>query len=98
MAIRYVTLAALGAASIWALLTAGASNREWLLADSGYAGSERDIAFWLLAAIAALIAFSLLRFLVLGRTSMVDGWYEDHKGWIYVVLGGGLLYAAYSLM
>jgi hypothetical protein len=98
MVIRYVTLAALGAASIWALVTVGASNSEWLLADTGHAGSERDIVLWLLAAIATLIAFSLGRFLVFGQTSMVDGWYEEHKGWIYTVLGGGLAYAAYRLM
>ena len=29
---------------------------------------------------------------------MVDGWYEEHKSWIYTILGGGLLYAAYCLM
>jgi hypothetical protein len=51
-----------------------------------------------LAAIATLIAFSLGRFLVLGRTSMVDGWYEEHKQWVYVAVSGGLLYAAYRLM
>ncbi len=98
MVIRYVTLAVFGAASIWALITVGASNSQWILADTGHTGSERDITLWLLAAIATLSAFSLGRFLVLGRTSMVDGWYEEHKRWIYTVLGGGLLYAAYSLM
>ena len=98
MVIRYTALAALGAASIWALITVGASNGQWLLADAGQAGSGRGIAFWLLAAIATLIAFSLGRFLILGRTPMVDGWYEEHKPWIYIMLGGGLLYAAYHLM
>jgi len=98
MVIRYVTLAVFGAGSIWALITVGASNSQWLLADTGHTGLERGIAFWLLAAIATLIVFSLGRFLVSGRTSMVDGWYEEHKRWIYTVLGGGLLYAAYSLM
>ena len=29
---------------------------------------------------------------------MVDGWYEEHKSWIYTILGGGLLYAGYCLM
>ena len=98
MVIRYVTLALLGAASIWALITVGASNSETILADTGHAGSERDIVLWLLAAIATLMAFSLGRFLVLGRTSMVDGWYEEHKKWVYVAVSGGLLYAAYRLM
>ena len=98
MVIRYVTLAALGAASIWALITVGASNGERLLADTGHTGSERDIALWLMGAIAILIVFSLVRFVALGRTSLVDGWYEDHKQWIYTAVGGALLYAAYRLM
>jgi len=98
MVIRYATLMALAAASIWALITVGASNGQWLLADAGEAGSGRGGAFWLLAAIAFAIAFSLGRFLILGRTQMVDGWYQDHKKWIYTILGGGLLYAAYHLM
>ena len=35
MVIRYATLAALGAASIWAVITIGASEGQWLLADTG---------------------------------------------------------------
>ena len=98
MVMRYTILAALGAASIWALITVGANSSGWLLAGTGQDGSERDFAFWLLAAIAALMTFSLGRFLILGRTPMVDGWYQENKSWIYTILGGGLLYAAYSLM
>ena len=98
MVTRYVTLTALAAVSIWALITVGASNGQWLLADAGETGSGQDAAFWLLAAIALAMAFSLGRFLILGRTHMVDGWYQDHKKWIYTILGGGLLYAAYHLM
>jgi hypothetical protein len=98
MVIRYAILAALGAASIWALITVGANNSGWLLAGTGQAGSERDFALWLLAAIATLMTFSLGRFLILGRPPMVDGWYQGHKPWIYTILGGGLLYAAYCLM
>jgi hypothetical protein len=56
------------------------------------------LALWLLAAIAALMTFSLGRFLIFGRTPMVDGWYQEHKPWIYTVLGGALFYAAYCLM
>jgi len=98
MVIRYAILAALGAASIWALISVGVSNSGWLLAGTGQEGSDRDFALWLLAAIAALMTFSLGRFLIYGRTPMVDGWYQEHKPWIYTILGGGLLYAAYSLM
>lgn len=98
MVIRYATLAALAAVSIWALITVGASEGQLLLAGTDEAEGQRNSAFWLLAAIAALMTFSLARFLVLGRPPIVDGWYEQHKPWIYVILGGGLLYAAYVLM
>jgi hypothetical protein len=97
MVIRYAALAALGAASIWALLTVGASNGQWLLADAEQVGGEQGLFFLLLAVIAALMTFSLGRFLVSGRPPMVDSWYAEHKHWIYVILGGGLLYAAYVL-
>ena len=98
MVVRYATLAALAAASIWALLTVGASNGQSLLANTGQAGNEREIALLLLGSIAALMMFSLGRFLVLGRPPMVDGWYEENKSWIYAVVIGGLLCAAYRLM
>jgi hypothetical protein len=98
MVIRYAILAALAAISIWAVITVGASSGGWLVASTGQDGSQRDLALWLLAAIAALMTFSLGRFLIFGRTPMVDGWYQEHKPWIYTVLGGALFYAAYRLM
>jgi hypothetical protein len=98
MVVRYATLAALAAAAIWALVTVGASNSELLLADTGQAGNQREVILVLLGAIAALMTFSLGRFLVFGRPPMVDGWYEQNKQWIYVILGGGVLFAAYVLM
>jgi hypothetical protein len=98
MVIRYAALAALGAASIWGLVTVGASNGQWLLADAEQVGGEQGLFLGLLAVVAALMTFSLGRFLVLGRPPMVDSWYEQHKHWIYLILGGGLLYGAYVLM
>lgn len=98
MVIRYATLAALGAASIWALITVGASNGQWLVADAEQVGGEQGVFLGVLAVVAVLMTFSLGRFLVLGRPPMVDSWYEQHKHWIYLILGGGLLYAAYVLM
>jgi hypothetical protein len=98
MVIRYATLAALGAVSIWAVITVGASEGQWLLAGTDEAEGQGNSAFWLLAAIAVLMTCSLARFLFLGRPPIVDGWYEQHKPWIYVILGGGLLYAAYVVM
>lgn len=98
MVIRYAALAALGAASIWALIAVGASDGQWLLADAQELGGEQGIFLVLLAVIAALMTFSLGRFLVLGKPPMVDSWYEQNKHWIYVILGGGLLCAWYALM
>jgi hypothetical protein len=98
MVMRYAALAALGAASIWALLTVGASNGQWVLADAQEVGGEHGIFLVLLAVIAALMTFSLGRFLVLGKPPMVDSWYAQNKSWIYVILGGGALFAWYALM
>jgi hypothetical protein len=97
MVMRYAALAALGAASIWALLTVGASNGQWLVADAEQVGGEQGLFLMLLAVVAVVMTFSLGRFLVSGRTSMVDSWYAQHKHWIYVILGGGLFYAVYVL-
>ena len=65
-----------------------------LLVDAGHTGcgpdrSPSDIAFWLLASIATLITLSLGRFVLFGLPSMVDGWYQEHKNWIYTLIGGG---------
>jgi hypothetical protein len=29
---------------------------------------------------------------------MVDGWFQEHKSWIYTLIGGGVLYAVFYLM
>jgi hypothetical protein len=33
-----------------------------------------------------------------GLPSMVDGWFQEHKSWIYTLIGGGVLYAVFYLM
>jgi hypothetical protein len=98
MVIRYAMLVALGAASVWAVFNAGASDGQWLLVDAGQGASQTDVAFWLLASIATLIMLSLCHFVILGLPSMVDGWYQEHKNWIYTLVGGGLLYVVFYLM
>ena len=95
---RYAMLAAIGAASIWAVLTAGANNGQWLLVDAGQGGSQSDIAFWLLAVVAILITVSLCRFVIFGLPSMLGDWYEQRKQWIYLLAGGALLYGVFYLM
>jgi hypothetical protein len=103
MIMRYATLAALAAASIWAVINASASNGQWLLVDAGHTaagpgGAPNDVAFWLLAAVATLITLSLARFVFFGLPSMFGGWYQERKQWIYMLVCGGLLYAVFYLM
>jgi hypothetical protein len=103
MVVRYALLVALAAASVRALFDVGATQAPMLLVDAGHtaagpAGAPSDIAFWLLAAIATLIALSLGRFVFFGLPSMVDGWYQERKNWIYALIGGGLLYGVFNLM
>jgi hypothetical protein len=103
MVIRYAMLVALGVASVWALFDVSAAQAPMFLVDAGQTGAgpvgaPSDVAFWLLASIATLITLSLGRFVIFGLPSMVDGWYQEHKQWIYTILGGGLLYAVFYLM
>ena len=98
MVIRYAMLAAMGAASVWAVITASANNGRYLLVDAGQGGDQSDVAFWLLASIATLITLSLCRFVIFGLPSMFGGWYQEHKQWIYMLACGGLLYAVFYLM
>jgi hypothetical protein len=103
MVMRYAMLAAIGVASIWAVITASANNGQWLLVDAGHtaaapAGTPNDIAFWLLAAVATLITLSLCRFVIFGLPSMFGSWYQERKQWIYALACGGLLYGVFYLM
>jgi hypothetical protein len=103
MVMRYAILVALAAASVRALFDVSATQAPMLLVDAGHtaaapAGASSDIAFWLLAAIATLITFSLCRFVFFGLPSMAGGWYQERKQWIYTLVGGGLLYAVFYLM
>ncbi|HEY6669999.1 MAG TPA: hypothetical protein VI075_03575 [Methyloceanibacter sp.] len=100
MVIRYAMLVALAAASVWALFDVSAARAPMLLVDAGYTAAAPTGAqtFWLLASIAILITLSLFRFVLFGLPSMVDGWFQEHKSWIYTLIGGGALYAVFYLM
>lgn len=104
MVIRYGILVALAAASVRALFDVSAAQAPMFFVDAGQTGATGlssapgDVAFWLLASIAVLITLSLCRFVVFGLPSMVDGWYQEHKNWVYALVGGGLLYAVFYLM
>jgi hypothetical protein len=98
MVIRYAMLVAIGAASVWAVINASASNGQWLLVDAGQSGGQSDVAFWLLACIATFITLSLCRFVIFGLPSMFGSWYQERKQWIYTLVCGGLLYGVFYLM
>lgn len=98
MVMRYAMLAAIGAASIWAVITASANSGQWLLVDAGQGGSQSDLAFWLLASFAILISLSLCRFVIFDLPSMFGSWYQERKPWIYTLVCGALLYGVFHLM
>jgi hypothetical protein len=35
---------------------------------------------------------------IFGLPSMVDGWYQERKQWIYLLACGGLIYGVFYLM
>ena len=103
MVMRYATLVALAAASVWALFNVGATQAPMLLVDAGYTaaaptGAQSDIAFWLLASIAILITLSLFRFVLFGLPSMFFFFNDTATTEIYTLIGGGVLYAVFYLM
>jgi hypothetical protein len=103
MVMRYAMLVVIAAASIWALFNVGATRAPMLLVDAGYTSAapstaSGDVALWLLGTIALLITLSLGRFVFFGLPSMVGGWYQEHKSWIYTLIGGGALYVVFYLM
>jgi hypothetical protein len=105
MLMRYATLMALAASAVWGALNLGASNAQMFLVDAGQLGLSGqgvgvlpNVTFWALAAVATLITLSLCRFVLFGLPSMVDGWYQARKSWIYTLIIGGLIYGAFHLI
>lgn len=95
---RYAMLVGVAAASVWGAVNLGTSNADVFLVDAGQTGSvgQSNLSLWVLGAVAALITLSLLRFLVFGLPSMMDGW--SHKSWLYTLVIGGLIYGVFHLM
>ena len=92
MLLRYLLLTALAAGSVWALFNVGADQAQYFLVDAGQPHmDERTASLWLLCVIAALITFSLCRFLIFGLPSIVDTWYEGSKHWIYTFMIGAAI-------
>jgi hypothetical protein len=96
MLMRYAALMALAAASLCAVVSVGETSGRQILVDAGQSSVNPNvIGFWLLAAIAALTGFSLCRFVVFGIPSMLGGWYQSNKEWLYTLAFGGLVCGMY---
>ncbi len=96
--LRYVCLLALGGASILAFISATAATGEMLLAETGRTIENPEaIGFWILAVMAAVSLFSVLRFMFSRAPLAVWGWLKDNKDRLatlaLILLIGGLFVA-----
>lgn len=98
MLMRYAMLVGVAAAAVWGAINLGASNANVMLVDAGQGLPQTNLSLWILGLVATFIAVSLGRFVIFGLPSMMDDWYRDNKSWLFVVVGGGLIYAAFYLM
>ncbi len=100
MLMRYAMLVGVAAVSVWGAVNLGTSNADVFLVDAGNTGSvgQSNLALWVLAAVAALITLSLMRFVIFGLPSMMDGWFQQNKSWLYTLVIGGLIYGVFYLM
>jgi hypothetical protein len=98
MLMRYAMLLGVAAAAVWGAINLGTSNANVMLVDAGQGAPQANVSLWLLGLVAGFITVSLGRFVVFGLPSMMDDWYRDNKSWLFVVVGGGLIYCAVYLM
>jgi len=95
---RYAMLVGVAAAAVWGALNLGSSNASMMLVDAGQGAPQTNVSLWVLGLVAAFITVSLGRFVIFGLPSMMDDWYRDNKSWLFLVIGGGLIYGAFYLM
>ena len=99
MVLRYVFLIALATGSAWAALNVGASQAEVYLVDAGQSGLDpKTLHLWALGALAAIIGFSLCRFVIFGLPAMIESWYHGSKHWIYTLLFGAAILGTFYAM
>jgi hypothetical protein len=100
MLMRYAMLIGVAAAAVWGAVNLSTSNAGVFLVDAGSTGSvgQSNASLWMLGAFAALITLSLLRFVIFGLPSMMDGWFQQNKSWIYTLVIGGAIYGVFHLM
>ncbi|MEZ5827817.1 MAG: hypothetical protein R3D30_03715 [Hyphomicrobiales bacterium] len=100
MLLRYAMLMGVAAAAVWGAFSLGVHSGGMFLVDAGHTGSigSDGASLWVLGGAAGLITLSLLRFVIFGLPSMMDGWFQQNKSWIYTVGLGGLIYGVFYLM
>jgi hypothetical protein len=99
MVMRYAMLAALAVASLYAALSIGETSGQQILVDAGHGvENPNEIGFWMLGAIAALTGFSLVRFVIFGIPTMLGGWYQSNKEWLYTLILGGVIWGMFYLI
>ena len=96
---RYAMLVGVVAAAVWGAVNLGTSNAGVFLVDAGQTGSvgQSNASLWILGAVAALVTLSLLRFVIFGLPSMMDGWFQQNKSWIYTLVIGSVIYGVFYL-
>ena len=99
MLMRYAMLVGVVAAAVWGAVNLGTSNAGVFLVDAGQTGSigQSNASLWMLGAVAALVTLSLLRFVIFGLPSMMDGWFQQNKSWIYTLVIGSVIYGVFYL-
>ena len=99
MVLRYVFLISLTMGAVWSAFNVGASQAQLLLVDAGQSGLDaKTLHLWALGAVAAVIGFSLCRFVIFGLPAMIDSWYQGSKHWIYtIIFGVGILGVFYFM-
>ena len=99
MLMRYAMLVGVAAVAVWGAINLGTSNQGAFLVDAGHTGSvgQSNASLWMLGAVAVLITLSLLRFVIFGLPSMMDGWFQQNKSWLYTLVIGGVIYGVFYL-
>ena len=85
--LRYAFLLALGAASIFAFISATAVTGQMLIVGSGHSiQNPQDLGIWVMAGMAALSAVSLVRFVFSGIPAMARRWYGDNRDKLFALV------------
>ncbi len=100
MLLRYAMLVGVAATAVWGAFNLGVHSSGAFLVDAGHTGSigMSGAPLWALGGVAGLITLSLLRFVIFGLPSMMDGWFQENKSWVYTVAMGALIYGVFYLM